>query len=151
MLSFLATDMRVGITAMEGTLVVAISTYSDEDYAIAVETKNLERYPLAAEAAPGNLAIQRELEEFMKLNDLAEDSLEYIRIATPSRTSFGRIESVGDEHVLVRLGDHSAEGRKARLGRRKIIPKSFIGSIELNAMPVRFGGFPLRTSSQTGE
>jgi len=112
---------------------------------------------LPAEAAPGNLANPGATGEgFMKPSTTwRKELLEvYIRIAPPFENVLSvDIESVRDEHVLVRLAITSAEGKGETGNDGKIIPKSFnwVDRIMAGMPRFRFAVFPLRTSSRPAE
>jgi hypothetical protein len=151
MFSYLATDMRVGIKNVEGTASVLLYIYTEDDYATALATTKLGQAPLKLEAAKANPAIKRELDAYMTRNDLTDSSADRIRLLTPTRiTVFGRIDAIGDDYLLIGLDRDIKSDPNATSRRRRLIPKWSIGSIDLDANPVRFFTYPQRTPSKTG-
>lgn len=151
MFSYLTTEMRVGIRSVEGTSSVLLYIYTEEDYTTVVATTKLGRTSRASEAAKANPAIQRELDAYLARSDISASSLERIRLLTPTRTVFGRIEAIGDDYLLIGLDADLKSHPNATSRRRRIIPKLSIGSIDLDANPIRFFSYPPRPSSKIDE
>lgn len=143
MFSYLVTDMRVGIKNIEGTASVTLNVYTKEDYELALATKNPSQ-------ALSNPMVQRELVAYMKRNGLDDSAAGRTSLVPPMRIVFGRIDAIGDDYLLIGLdGDIKSEAN-ATSRRRRIIPKSSIGSIDLDTNPIRFITHPERKSLQTG-
>ncbi|MCM2375258.1 hypothetical protein [Aporhodopirellula aestuarii] len=151
MFAYLTIGMHVGIKSVDGTASVLIFVFTDDDYATVLATSKLAKnYPIAKDAAKTNAAIQRELDAFMSNRGSANTSLEHVRIMPPLRTAFGTLAAIGDDYVMIELdGDIKVEP-DATSKRRRIIPKSFIGSIDLDAKPVHFIDTTPHSRSQSG-
>ena len=148
MFSYFATGMRVGIVRVDGTASFRLDVYTEEDHAVAVATTKLGHLSLATSAAETNPAIKRELDAYIKRNHLADDSTDRIRIHEHSKTTFGTIDAIGDDYLLIGLDKNVIVKPNFTQKRRLIIPKSFIGAVDLDASPVRFVAFPDRKSTQ---
>lgn len=138
MFSYLATAMRVGIASVEGTASVRLSVYTEENQTVAMATSRIPSFTLAATAAKTNLGIERELKAYMEQNDLKEASMARIRILGHSKSAFGTIDAIGDDYLMISLDGDVITTPEFTQKRRRIIPKTSIGSIDLDASPVRF-------------
>lgn len=148
MFSYLATGMRVGIANIEGTASVRLSVYTEENETVAVATSKLPSFTLAATAAKTNLGIERELKAYMEQNDLKEASMARIRILGHSKSAFATIDAIGDDYLMISLDGDVIITPEFTQKRRRIIPKASVGSIDLDASPVRFITDPDRQPSK---
>ena len=139
MFAYLANGMHIGITNVDGTASVLISVYTSDDYTTALATSKLgQGHPIAKEAAKTNPAIKRELDAFMSNHGSGGTPIEHVRIMPPIRTTFGTLAAIGDDYVMIELDSNIKIEPNATPKRRRIIPKHSIGSIDLDAKPVRF-------------
>lgn len=132
MFGFLKPGMCLGIVSVEGTTNVTLHTYTEVDYKVAQELKDQLGTSLksASSIAQTNAFVRDKLEEYVSRHNLSDDSRKHIMIMPPVRTSFGIVVAVGDDYLLLNL-DREHDGKR-------IIPKASIGSIYLDANPVRF-------------
>lgn len=142
MLSYLDADMRVGIRSVEGTASVLLYIYTEEDYETALSINKGGLTP------NDNPVVKREVDAFMKRNGLVDSPKGQV-IIVPPRQVYGRIEAVGDDYLLIGLEVDTKSEPKGKSRRRRIIPKSSIGSIDLDASPIRFLIKPQRTVDET--
>ena len=154
MFAYLSTGMHVGVKSVDGTASVLIFVYTDDNYTTVLGTTKFgQTYPIAKDAAKTNPAIQRELDVFMSNRGLADISFEHVRIMPPFRTAFGTLAAIGDDYLIIELdgdiGDIKVQ-REATSKRRRIISKSSIGLIDLDAKPVHFFDATPRSRSQSG-
>lgn len=61
-------------------------------------------------------------------------------LAAHTRTTFGTVSAIGDDFVLLDLNDEQK--------RKRVIPKASIGTIYLNASPVRLMSARSRVTSR---
>jgi len=154
MFAYLATGMHVGLKSVDGTASFLIFVYTDDDYATVLTTcKFGQTNPIAKDVAKTNPAIQRELDAFVSHCVSADNSLEHVRIMPPFRTALGTLAAIGDDYLMIELdgdfGDIKVKPN-ATPKRRRIIPKSSIGFIDLDAKPVHFFDATPRSRSQGG-
>lgn len=140
--SYLKTDMRVGIKSIEGTASVTLHVYTEDEYELALATRN----PAQALSIP---RVKRKLSAYMKRNGLDDSAASRISLVPPFRTVFGRIDAIGDDYLLIGLDDTNTSEQDGKARRRRIIPKWSIGAIDLDADPVRFIAHPQRTRKQS--
>lgn len=77
-----------------------------------------------------NEAVREELTALISRRELSEPEVEGIRLIPLVRTSLATVRVIGGDFVLVELNEDTK--------RRRLIPKSRVGSIYLDANPVRF-------------
>mgnify|MGYP003667905605 CR=1 FL=1 len=138
MFAYLATGMHVGVKSVDGTASVLLFVYTDEDYETALATSKLAgRGAVARDAAAINPAIQRELDAFMVRHNLTEEAAERLFVISPFRTTFGTLGAIGDDYLMIEIDNDIRVDANSTSKRRRIIPKSSIGSINLDAKPVQ--------------
>ncbi len=138
MFAYLATGMHVGVKSVDGTASVLIFVYTDEDYKTALATSKITgRGAVAKDAAASNPAIQRELDAYMVRHNLAEEAVDRLYVISAFRTTFGTLEAIGDDYLMIEIDDDIKVDTNSTSKRRRIIPKSSIGSIDLDANPVQ--------------
>ena len=132
LLEFLSPGTHLGITTVEGTTNVIIHTYTEDDYKVARELKELlgGSPKTASSVAESNAYVRTKLREYAAKHNLSDDSKNRIIIGAPVRTSYATIVTVGDDYILVNL-DRDED-------RKRIIPKSSIGTVYLDAKPAPF-------------
>lgn len=144
MLSYLDAEMRVGIKSVEGTASVLLYVYTEDDYETALSINKFGLDPI------NNSVVKHEVDAFMERNGLVDASKGQVMVVPP-RQIYGRIEAVGDDYLLIGLEVDTNSEPKGKSQRRRIIPKSSIGSIDLDASPVRFIIRPQQPSPETAD
>ena len=141
MLGFLKPGMHVGVRSITGTPSVILTTYTEGNYAVARDLQRDQSFGVnfgdAKKVAETNSTVRKELDAYLSRQNLTDASTERIRIMPLVGTSLGTLVAIGDDFVLFEL-----EGESKR---RRIIPKASIGSIYLDANPIRFYGRSLRS------
>ncbi len=141
MLGFLKSGMHLGVSSVEGTTSVILHTYTDEDYTVARELENQIGRTLksAASVAETNPVVRKELDEYIERIGQPDESRSHLVIAPFLRTTFATVISVGDDYVLINL-----DGEQER---KRVIPKASIGTIYVDANPIRFLNTSRRSSA----
>lgn len=136
MFSHLAMDMGVGIKNIEGTASVMLYIYTEEDFETALSVNRLGLNPKT------NPIVKREVDSYMTRTGLADSSRGRVLMGAPTPIIYGRIDSIGDDYLLIRLDVDTKSKPNARSRRRRIIPKASIGAIDLDASPISFSVRP---------
>ena len=132
MLGFFKPGMRLGVSSIEGTTSVILRTYTEDDYKVARDlAKRLgASVKSAASVAETNASVRTQLQEYVSRLDLPDASIDGIMIMPIVRISLGTVVAAGDDYLLLDL-----DGQPKR---KRIIPKASIGTIYLDANPIRF-------------
>ena len=132
MLGFLRPGMHLGITSVEGTTSVIIRTYSDDGYAVARDLAKQLGASLksASSVAETNTTVRAELQAYVSRLSLPAASAGRIMIRPFARTLFGKVVVVGDDYFLLDLDGEQQP--------KRIVPKASVGTIYLDANPIRF-------------
>lgn len=130
-LGFFEPGMRVGVAVVEGTAMVRLLTYTEEDFQAALELVDvrgsLRRASILAES---NAIVRDRFEKYAARNKLSDESKSNVMITIPLRTSMGTVRIIGEDYMLVEIEDD----RKSR----RVIPKTSIGMIYIDATPFSF-------------
>jgi len=139
MLGFLQPGMRLGVSSVAGTTSVVLRTYTENNFTLAQDlARQLGRSLMSATfVAKTNPTVSKELEEYATRLTLTPEAKDRLMLAPPVRTSFGTVTAVGDDFVLLDLDDEQKG--------KRVIPKASIGTIYLDANPVRFIHHPARS------
>ena len=143
-LDYLTPELTIGVQSVQGTSDVIIHVYTSRDFETAALLTGFRSIPLASEVAEGNDAVREQLAAYIKERAIPESEVESLRLMPLTRTSLATVRVVGNDYVLVELRSNS----KTR--RRKVIPKSRISAIYLDANPVRFVRLPARRGRDRG-
>lgn len=130
LLGFLKVDQQVGIRSVEGTSSVTFTTYSEKNFALAKmlakeSGSSLRSAESMAETIP---EVRKELDAYT--SSLKSPETQNRIMISVYRTTFGRISLIGDDYVVITL-----DGEKKL---QRVIPKSKIGCINLDANPIHF-------------
>ncbi|MHB0955197.1 MAG: hypothetical protein ACYC0X_02345 [Pirellulaceae bacterium] len=139
LLGFLRPEMRVGVLSVEGTTGVRIDVYTEEDYQIVRDIPLLSRGSAATSFVETYPAAKEKLDAFVKqLHEKSpEANVDEVLIAgVSSRQWFGTISAVGKDYVLI--------NQEGEMKRRRVLAKSAIARIDLDAEPVHFYYRPSR-------
>ena len=145
MFGFLKPGMRLGVSPVQGTASVILSTYTEDDYKVAQDLKDQLGASLksASSIAETNPSVRAKFQEHVSKLNLSDDFKNRIMIMPLFGTSFGTVVAVGDDYLLLNLGgEHNG---------KRIIPKASIGTIYLDANPVRFVDPDARSRSGRSE
>ncbi len=128
--------MLIGMQAIDGSGLLVLHVYSEEEYQLAREIATL---PVpqsglnASSLAKEYPSVKAKFERYIKTlpTDVGRDKLiSSIIVSPPRMVSFGRVAAVGDDYVLVEL-----EGKAKR---RWVIPNHSIGRLNLDAQALSF-------------
>jgi len=139
LLGFLKPGMHVGIQSVEGTTNVLVDIYTREQFQIAIELSEFGRRPdRAQEFASTHPTVQEKLDAFIeKLREESpEASADRVWLYPLTRRSFGTVSAVGSDYVLIT--------REGEAKRRRVLAKSAIVRIDLDAESIQFRYLPPR-------
>ena len=133
LLQFLKPGDLVGVQSVDGTMSVAISIYTKEQFEVAKLLLSRGRsIRKAKQLAAENDTVSRALDQYVSQQLDPSLAVEQLSVMPLIRTSLGKITEVGADYVLIEL-----DGSQSR---RCVIAKPAIGRIYLDATPIRFFG-----------
>ena len=142
-LDYLKPELPIGVQSVQGTDVI-IHVYTSGDFETAAMIVGYRSIFLASEVAEANDAVREQLTAYLKEHAIPESEADSLRLMPLIRTSLATVSVVGNDYVLVELRSNT------KTKRRKLIPKSRIGAIYLDANPVRFLERPSRRDRDRG-
>lgn len=143
LLRFLKPGDLVGIQPVDGTMSVAISIYSKEQFELAKVILSRGRSTVKAnQLAAENETARTSLDQYISQQTDSSLDADKLSVVPLIRTSLGKITEVGADYFLVEL-----DGLQIR---RCVIAKTAIGKIYLDATPIRFFGPRRVANSKNG-